>query len=22
VRPKVADGGTASNIEGNCEYIE
>jgi hypothetical protein len=21
-RPEVADGGTASNLEGNCEYIE
>ena len=21
-RPQVADGGTASNMEGNCEYIE
>ena len=20
-RPQVADGGTASNMEGNCEYI-
>jgi len=20
--PQVADGGTASNMEGNCEYIE
>jgi hypothetical protein len=22
VRPQVADGGTASNVEGSCEYIE
>jgi hypothetical protein len=22
VRPRVADGGTASNMEGSCEYIE
>ena len=22
VRPQVADGGTASNMEGSCEYIE
>jgi hypothetical protein len=21
-RPQVADGGTASNIEGSCEYIK
>jgi len=21
-RPQVADGGTASNMEGSCEYIE
>jgi hypothetical protein len=21
-RPQVADGGTASNVEGSCEYIE
>ena len=21
-RPHVADGGTASNVEGSCEYIE
>ena len=21
-RPRVADGGTASNMEGSCEYIE
>ena len=21
-RPKFADGGTASNMEGSCEYIE
>jgi hypothetical protein len=21
-RPQVADGGTASSMEGNCEYIE
>jgi len=22
VRPQVADGGTASNMEGSCEYIQ
>jgi hypothetical protein len=22
VRPQVVDGGTASNMEGSCEYIE
>jgi len=22
VRPQVADGGMASNMEGSCEYIE
>jgi len=21
-RPQVVDGGTASNIEGSCEYVE